>query len=221
MLAKDLMSNTVPALRTSDTGIIALNWMDIFRISHLPIINNKELLGVISSNDIYDFNMSNEPVGNHTLSLCNIFVNYKQHIYEVINLISKYKLSIVPVLDEDNNYLGLITLNNLLQNFAHLTAAQNPGGIIVLELNQNDYSLTEISNIIESNDAKILSLYITSPPNSVKLELTIKTNRVDISSILRTFYRYDYEIKASYLDDDKLDNLYKTRYDQLLKYLDI
>ncbi|NOZ48122.1 MAG: CBS domain-containing protein [Chlorobi bacterium] len=221
MLAKDLISDVVPALKTSDSGLTALNWMEVFRISHLPIINNTKLLGLISDADIYDLNMANEPVGNHSLSLTCPSVKYNQHIYEVINLISKYKLTVVPVIDEDSKYMGLITLYDLLQNFAHLTATQNPGGIIILELNQNDYSLTQIANIIESNDTKILSLYITSPPDSNKMELTIKINKTDISSILQTFNRYNYSVKASYLDDEELNDLYKSRFDQFMRYLNI
>jgi CBS domain-containing protein len=221
MLAKDLISDIVPALRTSDTGLTALNWMEVFRVSHLPVVNNTELLGLISDVDIYDLNTAEEPIGNHNLSLAVISVKYDQHIYEVINLISKFKLSVVPVLDEHEKYIGLITLHDLLQNFAHLTAAQNPGGIIILEVNQNDYSVTEIANIIESNDAKILSLYITSPVDSVRLEITIKINRMDIASIIQTFNRYNYDIKASYLDDEELDDLFQSRFDLFMKYLSI
>ncbi len=221
MLAKDLISDIVPALRTSDSGLTALNWMEVFKVSHLPIVNNKELLGLVSDADIYDLNVAEEPIGNHKLSLTSPSVRYDQHIYEVISLISKFKLTVVPVLDNDDKYLGIITLHDLLQNFAHLTAVQNPGGIIILELNENDYSLTEIANIIESNDAKILSSYITSPPESVKMELTIKVNRTDITSIIQTFNRYNYTIKASYLDDEELDSFYKSRFDLFMRYLNI
>ena len=121
MLAKDLISDIVPGLRTSDSGLTALNWMEVFRISHLPIVNDKELLGLISDADIYDLNMAEEPIGNHVLSLVSPSVNYNQHIYEVINLISRHKLTVVPVLDDQSNYLGIITLHDLLHNFAHLT----------------------------------------------------------------------------------------------------
>ena len=93
MLAKDLLSDTVPSLKTSDTGTTALNWMEIFRISHLPIVNNKELLGVISDADIYDLNASDEAIGNHKLSLFSPYVYYNQHIYEVLELVSKLKLT--------------------------------------------------------------------------------------------------------------------------------
>ena len=82
MLAKDFISGIVPALHTSDTGQKALNWMEVFRVSHLPIVNDKEFLGLISDTDIYDMNMADEPIGNHNLSLFSPFVYLDQHIYE-------------------------------------------------------------------------------------------------------------------------------------------
>ncbi|NJK87660.1 MAG: CBS domain-containing protein, partial [Bacteroidales bacterium] len=95
MLAKDLISDVIPALRTSDTGQKALYWMDIFRISHLPIVNNEDFLGLISDKDIYDLNMSEEPIGNHNLSLFTAHAKQDQHIYEVMGLLAKLKLSVI------------------------------------------------------------------------------------------------------------------------------
>jgi len=117
MLAKDLISNEIPALRTSDTGIEALNYMEIFRISHLPIVNNEEFLGLISDSDIYDFNSPEYPLGNHKLSLTRPYVRIDQHIYEVIEVFSRLKLSVVPVLDYDNKYCGLIRVSECFNIF--------------------------------------------------------------------------------------------------------
>lgn len=221
MLAKDLISDVIPALKTSDSGQKALYWMDIFRISHLPIVNNVDFLGLISDKDIYDHNMAEEPIGNHNLSLFSPFVNLEQHVYEVMELASELQLSVVPVLDHQNQYQGVITLTDLLHYFADVSALKQPGGIIVLELNSNDYSLSQIAQIIEGNDAKVLSLYITSPSNSTKLEVTLKINRKELSSILQTFIRYNYIIKASFTDENDLNSLYENRYESFMKYLSI
>ncbi len=204
MLAKDLMSDVVPALKTSDSAVQALSYMDIFRISHLPIVNENEFLGLISDKDIYNMNMVDEPIGAHKLSLFSPYVTEYQHIYEVIELTSRLKLSVVPVLDRQNHYKGLITTNDLVEHFADLFALKQPGGILVLALTENDYSLSEISQIVESNDAKILSLYLSSPDNSTEVDVTLKINRTDITSILRTFERYEYTIKSSYMMEDEV-----------------
>lgn len=221
MLAKELLSDVIPALKTSDSGVKALYWMDIFRISHLPIVNNTEFLGLISDTDIYDLNSPDEPIGNHNLSLFSPFVTEEQHVYEAIEMVSNLKLSVIPVLDVKNNYLGLITAQKLMHYMGDLFAVKHPGGIIVLELNANDYSLTQIAQIVESNDAKIMSLYITSPPDSIKMELTLKINRVDLTSIIQTFIRFEYIIKASFMENDEMDSLYNNRFEHFIHFLNI
>jgi CBS domain-containing protein len=221
MLAKDLISDVIPSLKTSDSGQKALYWMDIFRISHLPIVNNKDFLGLISDKDIYDLNMSEEPIGNHTLSLFSPYVTDNQHVYEVMELASRMMLTVVPVLDQNNSYLGLITLTDLLHYFADMAAIKQPGGILVLEINASDYSLTQIAQIVEGNDAKILSMYISSHSLTKKMEVTLKINRQDLTSIIQTFNRYNYIIRASFMNDDDMDGLYENRYDSFMKFLNI
>ncbi len=221
MLAKDLISDVVPALKTSDSGQKALYWMDIFRISHLPIVNNEDFLGLISDKDIYDHNMAEEPIGNHSLSLFSPYVTSEQHVYEVMEVASELQLTVVPVLSDDNQFLGVITLTDLLHYFADVSALKQPGGIIVLEINTNDYSMSQIAQIVEGNDAKILSCYVTSSHQSTKMEVTLKINRKDLSSILQTFMRYNYVVKASFMDENDLNSLYENRYDSFMKYLSI
>ncbi|MBP1668885.1 MAG: hypothetical protein H6Q21_1251 [Bacteroidetes bacterium] len=221
MLAKDLISDTVPALRTSDNGQKALYWMDIFRISHLPIVNNQDFLGLISDKDIYDHNMAEEPIGNHSLSLFSPFVTYDQHLYEVMELASRLNLTVVPVLDHNSHYLGVITLNDLLHYFADFSALKEPGAIIVLDMNIHDYSLAQIAQIVESNDAKILSVCVSSHTSSTKLEVTLKINRTDLASIIQTFNRYNYIIKGTFMDEDDMNSFYENRYEMFMKYLSI
>jgi len=221
MLAKDLVSDVIPALRTSDTGARALSWMEIFRISHLPIVNNQEFLGLISDNDIYDLGMMDEPIGNHKLSLFSPYVMAGQHIYEVIEIASRLRLTVIPVLDDKKNYIGLIGQTDLLSQFATLAAVKEPGGLIVLEMNHHDYSLSQIAQIVESNNARILSMYITNSEESTMMEVTIKINNSDLTSILKTFDRYNYHVKASFMDDENLDSFYQNRYEQFMRYLNI
>jgi acetoin utilization protein AcuB len=220
MLAKELISDEIPPLKTSDTGLKALGWMEEFRVSHLPIVNETEFLGLISESDILDMNEPEEPIGNHKLSLIRPYVEDDRHYYDMLGIISAMNLSLIPVLDQSNNYLGCVTLHRLVEEFANMSGTKEPGGLIVLELNINDYHLSEIARIVESNDAKILSLYITSPPDSMKLEVTLKINRTDLSSILQTFSRFDYIIKASF-HKSEFDEDTKTRFDSFMNYLNM
>jgi hypothetical protein len=124
------------------------------------------------------------------------------------------------VLNEKEQYLGLIHLSTLLQYFAEMASMKESGGLLILELNLHDYSLSEIARIVESNDAKILSLYISSQVDSTKLELTIKINRTDLSGIIQTFTRYNYTIKASFHQSEYVDDL-KDRFDSFMSFLNI
>ncbi|MBK8881006.1 MAG: CBS domain-containing protein [Bacteroidales bacterium] len=221
MVAKDLISEVIPSLKTSDLGQTALNWMEIFKISHLPIVNNQEFLGLISDTDIFDMNQPDEPIGNHELTLYKPFVTTEQHIFEVIGLASRLKLSVVPVLDTKNNYKGVITSNDLIRHIAGISSMDQPGGIIVLDIIDRDYSLSQIAQIVESNNIKILSMYITSSPGSTLLEVTLKVNTSDLVSVIRTFERYNYEVKTWVTDNDSMDRFYSERFDLLMKYLSI
>ena len=200
MLAKELISDIVTALKTSDTGTEALAWMEVFRIKHLPIVNQRDFLGLISDADIYDLNDPDEPVGNHSLSLEKPYVREDQHIYEVIEVLSRLELTLVPVLNYENHYLGVITQEELTQHFAHLSAMKQPGGIIELEMNELDYSLSQISQIVESNNARILSLYVASNGERAKLRVTLKINLTDMTSVLETFNRYNYTVVSSHTE---------------------
>jgi predicted transcriptional regulator len=221
MLAKDLISDVIPSLRTSDSGQKALYWMDIFRISHLPIVNNEDFLGLISDKDIYDANMAEEPIGNHNLSLFSPFVSENQHIYEVVELASRLDLSVIPVLDHNSHYKGVITNNDLIHCFADFSALKEPGAIIVLDMSIHDYSLSQIAQIVESNDAKILSMYISSHNASTRMEVTLKISRNELTSIIQTFTRYNYTIHSTFMDHDDMESIYENRYEMFMKYLSI
>ena len=221
MQAKDLVSEIIPSLKTSDTGQTALNWMETFRISHLPIVNNQDFLGLISDADIYDMNQPDEPIGNHELTLLKPFVTTEQHLFEVIGLAAQLKLSVIPVLDSNNHYKGVITVNDLLNHLAVISSMDQPGGIIVLEMTDRDYSLTQIAQIVESNNIKVLSMYITSPSDSTKLEVTLKVSSTDLLSVVRTFERYSYDVKTWVTSNDSIDRFYSERFDLLMKYLNI
>ncbi|HEY0031170.1 MAG TPA: CBS domain-containing protein [Bacteroidia bacterium] len=220
MLAKDLITDEIPPLKTSDTGLMAINWMDEFKVSQLPIVKGHEYLGIISDTDILDMNITDGELGNNKLSLIRPFVFESQHIYEVIKMVSNLKLSVLPVLNEHQHYVGLVPAASLIHKFAKLAATAEPGGIIVLELNTHDYSMTQIAQIVEGNDAKILSSYMSSLPDSTKVEITLKLNKEDLSAILQTFYRYNYNVKASFHQSEFSDDM-KNRFDSFMNYINI
>lgn len=220
MIALDLISDSIPPLRTSDTGEIALQLMADYQVKQLPIVNNQQFLGLISEEDILENGLIEEAIGGQQLSYHKPYTQVNDHMYEVMKIASSLRLSVVPVIDEEMNYKGLITLESLLSAFAKSSAITDPGGIIVLEVNIRDYSLTEISRIIESNGASVLSMYVSSHQDSTKQEITLKVNKEDIRSILASFERYNYTVANSFQKSDFGDDL-KDRYDSLIRYLNI
>jgi FOG: CBS domain len=220
MTAKDFINPGFLPLRTSDTALTALSWMDEYRVSHLPVVNGIDYLGLISDSDIYNDADLDEPIGNHSLSLNHPFVEQNQHIYDVLKIMASLKLTLLPVLDDKNHYLGVITQGILIDEISNITSIQNPGATLVLEVSSNNYSLSEIAQIVESNDAKILSCFITSQPDSTEMDVTIRINRMDFYPILQTFNRYNYVVKASYGESNYYEDL-QERYDMLMNYLNV
>lgn len=221
MIAQNLLSEVVPPLRPTDSGQKALNWMEIFRISHLPVVEGKRLIGLISDKIIYDLNIIEKPVGEYADHMVSPHVYTNQHIYEVFSAISSLKLTAIPVLDLHHEYCGVITLLELSQKFADLIAVKEQGAVIELEMSSIDYSLPRIAQIVEGNDAKILSLYIENVPDSTMMTVTLKINVIDLSAIIQTFVRYDYNIKAVYMDESVNQDVYDDRFDQLMKFMNI
>ena len=221
MIAEELVTQNIPVLKTSDTGDDALAMMELFRISHLPIVNNSELLGLISDTDIYDNVCGDSPIGIHKLSLMRPYVYSDQHIYEIIDILYNLKLSVIPVLDRNKNYLGAITGNELIMAFAKITAIQRSGSIIELKMNSHDYTSSQISQIIESNNCKILSLYVSSSEDTTSIKVTIKLDTTDATSVLQTFNRFGYDVTASYLFHDVTSSLYQNRFESFMNYLNI
>jgi predicted transcriptional regulator len=220
MLAIDLISDEIPPLKDSDTGRTALNWMEDFKLSNLPIVKGQNFLGMISEDDILDQNDEELAVSKYPIELNKVFVHQYEHVYEVISRMSTGKLRLMPVLSEDAQYLGCITLDTIIQKISHLAAMKDPGGILQLEVNINDYSLAEISNIVESNGAKILSSYIFTHDDSTKMDVTIKINQTDLSAIMQTFERYNYTISASF-HKSEMEAEVKRKFDAFLHYLNM
>jgi predicted transcriptional regulator len=215
--ARKLLISDVPSLCASDEPMGALDLMDQFRIAHLPVVENGKLLGLIAEDSLMELeNLQGDPTG---LPLIKATVNPDTHILDVLKIASEHRLSIVPVIDPDNTYLGSIRMENLVEQLAEMQGANQRGGIIVLELWDKDYSMQQISRIIEENNAKILSTSL-SPGEGGKVEVNLKINQPDINAILRSFERFGYTIKASYQELAYTEDLRK-RYDELMRILNI
>jgi predicted transcriptional regulator len=221
MTAETLISDSIPSVSLRDTASKVLSLMDVFRVSHLPILEEKEYLGVISDKEIFDARDFDEPLSSFASDqLLKPHVHPHQHIFEVAAVASSCGVSIVPVLGEDHSYLGSISRYDLSNTLTTLFSPNEPGGIIELQMCENSYSLSQITQIIEGNDARILSLYTWKPTGSTtELNVTIKINQVDLSGIIQTLTRYNYDIRATFMDQTPLKNLIDDRFDQFMRYI--
>ena len=223
MIAENLISESIPTVTPDEIGSKVLTLMEIFRVAHLPVVVGKDYFGVVSDKEIYDAENFDEKIEKYiSPNLLQPHVHVNQHIFEVAGVALGCGVSIVPVLEPDHSYIGSITRTDLAFKLAELFSSNEPGGIIVLELTEVNYSLSQIAQIIEGNDARILSLYIHKPsPSSKELDVTIKVNVVDLSGIIQTFARYDYLIKATYMDQSQIKTLFDDRYDQFMRYINV
>ncbi len=219
MRAKDILSKDVFSLKPSDTGSLALQWMEDFGVKQLPVVDKENFLGLIKNEDIYSLDDPDRPLELHKMPLVRSYVYDYFHFYEVLKIAATESLSLVPVLNDQNSYIGSITISTLITTMAGFTGFQQPGGILVLEVTSAQYALSEIARIVEENNAKVLSAFISSPAESSKLEVTIKVSVMDLSSIIQTLNRYDYIVKASFAEENRYDALLTERYESLLKYL--
>ncbi|HZH85993.1 MAG TPA: CBS domain-containing protein [Brumimicrobium sp.] len=220
MIGIELITDDIPPLRHTDSGETALQWMDEFKVRHLSVLKNESFVGLVSEDALLDKSDLTQELTVLFDHLPRPYVKGTSHIYEVLNIASIDHLTVVPVLDDEENYLGSIGISSLMQRIAETGSIKEQGGIIVLEMSDSDYSLAHISQVVESENAKVLSSFITSNPLSKKLELTLKINRLELGRILRALERYDYKVKASFQRNSYDDDL-KDRYDELMNYLNI
>lgn len=220
MLAKELINDDVPPLKIEDSVEKALAWMDEFHVSHLPLVNGTEFIGMISDDELYDLGDPESPIGTHKLALIKPMLHPGQHAYDVLKLMAELSLDVIAVSDDSGNFIGSVTLPRLAEKLSRLAAVREPGGILVLEVNNSDYSLSQISQIVEGNDARILSSYIAGAPDSNKVEVTLKINKEDLSRILQTFSRYNYVVKATFHQSSYEEDL-RHRYDEFMNYISL
>lgn len=220
MLASELISYSIPPLKTSDTVQKSLERMTEFKLSHMPIVNETQFLGLLAEDELIEVKDVDSPIGSLSLSLLNPFVYEDAHIYDIIRLLTQLNLSAVPVLDYKKNYLGLVAVNSLLGYVGDIFAVKDLGGIIVLEISNRNNSLAHMAQIVEADNAQILSSYVQSFPDSTRLEVTLKINKTELSGIIASFERYNYQVKAVF-NSTKADDGTEDRFNSFMNYLNV
>lgn len=218
MYASSCINPEIPFLQPEDKGLTALGLLEELKIAEIPLVDNDKYIGLITEVDLLDYECIEGELSKLESSLERPFIYENDHLFEVLGKMAADELSVLPVLSVDEIYIGAIDQASAIKMIAKAEAYNNSGGVLQLELGIHDYSVTEISRLVESNDLKILNLYVTSSPDSNKIQVTIKLNKSDLSRLIQTFNRFGYTISASFHKDGNEDDLRK-RYEGFLRYL--
>jgi predicted transcriptional regulator len=218
MMASAFIDPSIVPLKISDSVAVAIDFFKEFSVRQLPVVQDNICIGILSLDEIEE-ELADIPVLDF-INLSYSFASTYDHIYEVMRAISEQSVTLFPIIDENNNYLGCITLASLFKNYVNCAAFSQPGSIVVLEMDKKNYSLAEIARIVESENKVILSSLLSSNAESDRLEITLKLNSAQIQNLLSTFERFGYNIKAIFDEEDVKDTL-KNRYESLMTYLNV
>jgi acetoin utilization protein AcuB len=220
MLAIELNNNIVPQLQLNDTVGKALQLINDFKLSHLPVVSEEKYLGLISEDDLLDADNKKMLIQLLQKDFVDVFIKEGEHFLQAVNISNQYQTSVVPVVNEEKEFIGTITSHSLLKTLGNFSGAQEIGGIIVLEMERSQFAISEISRIVESNEATILHLNTTVQPETGLLTVTIHINKKELSMVVAAFERYEYDV-VYYFGEEKFENEIHSNYRHLMNYLDI
>ncbi|WP_378185665.1 CBS domain-containing protein [Aquimarina sp. W85] len=208
----------VAPLSTTSTVKEAQQLFNQFTYTHFPVVKETIYLGCISETDIRCLE-TDKALDFYQYTLEGFFTREDANWLDILELFAQNDSNIMPVLDQNNTFLGFYELNDIMNRFNETPFLSEPGNILVVEKGVTDYSFSEVAQIIESNNAKILGLFISGFSND-RVQITVKINDTDLNNIVQTFRRYSYEIISKHNEDSFLENL-KERSKYLEKYLNI
>lgn len=220
MLTTELINNNIPQLQLQDTVTKALQLINDYRVSHLPVVQEEKYMGLISEDDLLDNEDEKATILGLQDNFIKAFVKENEHFLNAVNCSNRYETSVVPVVNEQMELVGVITVSDLLKALGDFSGANEIGGIIVMEMERSQFAISEISRIVESNDAHILHLNTTIQPDTGLLTVTLHLNKKEIASIVSSFERYEYDV-IYFFGDEKFENEIHVNYRHLMNYLDI
>lgn len=221
MLTTELINNNIPRLQLQDGVAKALQLITDYRVTHLPVVSpDGKYLGLLSEDDLMDIEEEKGSIQYFEDALLNAFVKENEHFLNAVNCSNKYETSVVPVINEEKELVGVITVTDLLKALGDFSGANEIGGIIVMEMERSQFAISEISRLVESNDAHILHLNTTVQPETGLLTVTLHLNKKEISAIVATFERYEYDV-IYFFGDEQFENEIHSNYRHLMNYLDI
>ncbi len=220
MLTIDLINNNSPRLQLQDSIAKAIQLLSDYRVTHLPVVSDDIFIGLLSEEDLLDAEDTRMLIDILQKHFIKASVKDNVHFLNAVNICNQYDSNIVPVINEAGELAGIIRTADLLKTLGNFAGANEIGGIIVLEMERNQFSLSEISRIIESNDCTILHLNTHTDSSNGMLTVTLHINKREIASVVATFERYEYDV-IYYFGNENFENEIHSNYRHLMNYLDI
>lgn len=220
MLTRELQSQHLPSLHLHDKVYQALQLMNDNQITHLPVVDGEKFAGLLSEDNLLQSENDDALLSALEQSFSSFSVREEEHFLKAVQLAADNGLSLVPVINEENELTGTITYTELLRHSSAFMNLNEPGGLIVLELPSNQYSFNEISKLVETNDAQITQLNTSNDAETGTMQVTLRINKTEISDILATFQRYEYNVKY-FFGEEQYANELRSNYDNLMNYLKI
>lgn len=214
----DYINNDFKAIDSSDSIELVVNFFEEARFSHFPVIDNGVYIGCISSEEVETFDFAKK-ISDYRYALKGFCARTTMFWIDVLEVFSKNNTTIIPILDTENNYVGYYELTEVIRNFYETPFLKEYGGVIIVEKPILDFTMSQVVQIVESNEGRILGLYVSNTTPD-KIQVTIKIVLGGMNEILQSFRRYEYEIISEHKEDVFLNNL-KDRSDYLNKYLSI
>ena len=219
MNINDYILKEIKALRLENTIKSAQKLCKDLPITHIPVVENGKLIGCLPQSDVQTIEDKNRELNEYTYLLDNFHTNEKASLLDLITLFADNDCNLIPVLDKEQNYMGYYELGDILDAFADSPFLHNESETLIVEKSKTDYSMSEVSQIVESNGSKLLGLYISSDLAET-VQITLNVISDEMNEVIQTFRRYDYHVITMHQDDSYLEEL-KDRADYLKKYLDM
>jgi predicted transcriptional regulator len=219
MFSKDFLTNEIPVLNLQDTGDFALSQMEDCKLKQLPVVNDGKYVFLLSEKDIFQMENSGDAIENSSIFAPCVDAN--TCILDVLKVVNKTQLSVLPVVGSEGEYVGAILLNALLDKLGELCSANQTGALIALELNPQEYSLSQIIHLVEQNNARVLNVFSYMEENLAKQIVILKIDLEDASNVLRSLERFNYSVKYYEQKNQLFDETMRNRLNELIYYLEL
>ena len=214
-----LIDNTFVSVDLHDKISLAIESMEAQQCAHLPVMEGDLFLGMIAEDDLLDADSTDE-ISSLRRFFINAFVRSGDYFMQALKVRSKFNIDCVPVLNEKNELEGIVGIGKMLDQISNVTSVNGSGSMLVLEINRFDYALGEINRLVESNDANIMQLNTVMDPASEQIQIILRINKEEISDIVATFQRHEYQV-LYYYGEESYNNSLQDNLDHLLNYLNI